>query len=57
MRIVWADVPRNRGLQAQEEEVLVTFSAEVADRLPPTAASADEQEATAKLTEDVRLLT
>jgi hypothetical protein len=38
LSVVWADAPQHLGLQAQEE-VLVTFSGEVADRHPPTAAS------------------
>jgi len=56
LSIIWPDAPQHLGLQAQEE-VLVTFSGEVADRHPPTAASPDDQVATAKLTEGVRLLT
>jgi len=56
LSIVWADAPHHLGLHAQEE-VLVTFSGEVADRHPPTAASPDDQVAMAKLTESVRLLT
>jgi hypothetical protein len=50
------DTPHHLGLHA-EEEVLVTFSGEVADRHPPTAASPENQATMAKLTEGVRLLT
>jgi hypothetical protein len=56
LTIVWANAPQHLGLQAQEE-ILVTFSGEVADRHPPTAANPGDQEATATLTEGVRLLT
>ena len=56
LSIVWADAPQYLGLQAQEE-LLVTYNGEVADRHPPTAASADDEAATAKLSEGVRLLT
>jgi Helicase conserved C-terminal domain len=56
LSFVWPGAPQHLGLQAQEE-VLVTFSGEVADRHPPTAASPGDQTATAKLTEGVRLLT
>jgi hypothetical protein len=56
LSIVWADAPQYLGLQAQEE-VLVSFSGELADRHPPTAASPGDEAATAKVTEGVRLLT
>jgi len=56
LSIVWADAPQHLGLQAQEE-MLVTFSGEVADRHPPTAASPEGEAATTQLTEGVRLLT
>ena len=54
--IVWADAPDHLALHAQEA-VLVTFSGEIADRHPPTAANPDDQATTGKLTEGVRLLT
>ena len=56
LSIGWADAPDHLGLHAQEE-VLVTFSGELADRHPPTAASPDDQAAVGKLTEGARLLT
>jgi hypothetical protein len=56
LSVVWADTPRHLGLHA-EEVVLVTFSGEVADRHPRTAASPEHQAAMAKLTEGVRLST
>jgi hypothetical protein len=56
LSLVWTDAPQHLGLQAQEE-LLVTFSGEVADRHPPTEATADDEAAIAKLTEGVRLLT
>jgi hypothetical protein len=55
LNIVWPDAPQHLGLQA-EEEVLVTFNGEVADRHPPTAASPGDQAETVKHTEGVRLL-
>jgi superfamily II DNA or RNA helicase len=56
LSVIWPDAPQHLGLQAQEE-MLVTFSGEIADRHPPTAANPDDQTATAELTEGVRLLT
>lgn len=56
LSLVWADAPHHLGLQAQEE-LLVTFSGEVADRHPPTAASASDEATTINLSEGVRLLT
>jgi hypothetical protein len=56
LSIAWPDAPQHLGLYAQEE-VLVTFNGEVADRHPPTAATADDEAITAKLSEGVRLLT
>ena len=56
LSIVWPAAPQHLGLQA-EEEVPVTFNGEVADRHPPTAATADGEAVTLKLSEGVRLLT
>jgi ERCC4-related helicase len=56
LSVIWPDAPQHLGLQAQEE-MLVTFSGEVADRHPPTSANPGDQTATAELTEGVRLLT
>jgi hypothetical protein len=56
LTIVWADAPDHLGLNAQEE-VLVTFSDEMADRHPPTAVKTDNQATVVTFTEGVRPLT
>ncbi|WP_159690405.1 DEAD/DEAH box helicase [Cognatazoarcus halotolerans] len=56
-RLTWQGAPAPLGI-LDDEELLVTFNGELADRHPPTAKSADdEEEITATSGEGVRLLT
>src|SRR5262245_20622633 len=56
LAITWAEAPAHLGIEATEE-ILATFSGELADRHPPTAPAEGDQRQGVQETEGVRLLT
>jgi hypothetical protein len=56
LSITWALTPEHLGI-SPNEEILATFSGELADRQPPTGPSQDEYGTVTRGTEGVRLLT
>jgi superfamily II DNA/RNA helicase len=56
LAITWADAPAHLGIEAIEE-ILATFSGELADRHPPTALAEGDQRQGVQATEGIRLLT
>jgi hypothetical protein len=56
LAIVWTTAPANLGIDA-DEEVLATFSGQMADRHPPTSRQSEEGRALPGGREGVRLLT
>jgi hypothetical protein len=56
LAITWADAPAHLGIEATEE-ILATFSGELADHHPPTGRAEVDESESVQSTEGVRLLT